>query len=117
MGHSDLKNYTISADVRGARMSDQLPDIGLTAHGYVLDLMGESRVVFARTLDLNAYVIAGIFYFATVLVFDQVWAAPRPLGEQDLLVLPGVGQSIDRHRIPAHLASPGGPGSRGCARV
>ena len=24
-------------------MNDQLPDIGLTAHGYVLDLMGESQ--------------------------------------------------------------------------
>lgn len=49
MGHSDLKNYTISADVRGARMSDQLPDIGLTAHGYVLDLMGESQQLQLRT--------------------------------------------------------------------
>ncbi len=49
MGHSDLSNYTISADVRGARMSDQLPDIGLTAHGYVLDLMGESQQLQIRT--------------------------------------------------------------------
>ncbi len=43
MGPSELSEYTISADARGARMSDQLPDIGLTAHGYVLDLMGESQ--------------------------------------------------------------------------
>ena len=49
MGHSDLSEYTISADVRGARMSDQLPDIGLTAHGYVLDLMGESQQLQIRT--------------------------------------------------------------------
>jgi outer membrane protein assembly factor BamB len=49
MGHSDLTGYTISADARGARMSDQLPDIGLTAHGYVLDLMGESQQVQIRT--------------------------------------------------------------------
>lgn len=49
MGHSDLSEYTISADVRGARMSDQLPDIGLTNHGYVLDLMGESQQVQLRT--------------------------------------------------------------------
>jgi hypothetical protein len=49
MGHSDLSEYTISADARGARMSDQLPDIGLTAHGYVLDLMGESQQVQLRT--------------------------------------------------------------------
>ena len=49
MGPSDLKNYTISADARGARMSDQLPDIGLTNHGYVLDLMGESQQLQIRT--------------------------------------------------------------------
>ena len=49
MGHSDLKEYTISADARGSRMSDKLPDIGLTGHGYVLDLMGESQQVQIRT--------------------------------------------------------------------
>jgi outer membrane protein assembly factor BamB len=49
MGHSDLSQYTISADIRGARMSDQLPDIGLTAQGYVLDLMGESQQLQIRS--------------------------------------------------------------------
>jgi hypothetical protein len=49
MGPSDLSEYTISADVRGSRMSDQLPDIGLTNHGYVLDLMGESQQLQLRT--------------------------------------------------------------------
>ncbi len=49
MGHSDLSQYTISADVKGARMSDQLPDIGLTNQGYVLDLMGNSQQLQIRT--------------------------------------------------------------------
>lgn len=49
MGPSDLSDYTISADARGKRMSDQLPDIGLTSHGYVLDLMGESQKLQIRT--------------------------------------------------------------------
>lgn len=49
MGHSDLSEYTISSDVMGARMSDQLPDIGLTNQGYVLDLMGESQQLQIRT--------------------------------------------------------------------
>ncbi|MCH5374316.1 MAG: PQQ-binding-like beta-propeller repeat protein, partial [Planctomycetes bacterium] len=49
MGPSDLSEYTISADVRGTRMSDQLPDIGLTNHGYALDLMGESQQLQLRT--------------------------------------------------------------------
>ncbi len=30
-------------------MSNQLPDIGLTAHGYVLDLMGESQQLQIRS--------------------------------------------------------------------
>ena len=49
MGPSDLAEYTISADVKGSRRLDQLPDIGLTAHGYVLDLMGESQELQIRT--------------------------------------------------------------------
>ena len=49
MGQSDLSQYTIAADVRGARMNDKLPDIGLTNLGYVLDLMGQSGQVQIRT--------------------------------------------------------------------
>lgn len=49
MGSSNLKNYTIAADVRGSRANDQLPDIGLTAHGYVLDLMGNSQQLQIRS--------------------------------------------------------------------
>ncbi|TWU57172.1 outer membrane protein assembly factor BamB family protein [Rubripirellula reticaptiva] len=49
MGPSDLAEYTIAADAMGKRMSDQLPDIGLTNHGYVLDLMGESQQLQIRT--------------------------------------------------------------------
>ncbi|MCC9644314.1 PQQ-binding-like beta-propeller repeat protein [Rhodopirellula sp. JC740] len=49
MGSSDLTNYTIAADVRGDRNNDQLPDIGLTAHGYVLDLMGNSQQLQIRS--------------------------------------------------------------------
>ena len=59
MGHSDLKEYTISADVRGARMSDQLPDIGLTAHGYVLDLMGENQELELRTWSAQHRIARG----------------------------------------------------------
>jgi hypothetical protein len=49
MGSSDLQNYTIAADVQGQRANGQLPDIGLTAHGYVLDLMGNSQQLQIRT--------------------------------------------------------------------
>ena len=50
-GPSEMSNYTIAADVRGDRTGDQLPDIGLTAHGYVLDLMGNSQQLQIRTWD------------------------------------------------------------------
>jgi outer membrane protein assembly factor BamB len=49
LGPSDLAGYTISADVRGARTEDQLPDIGLTAHGYAMDLMGQHQQVEIRS--------------------------------------------------------------------
>lgn len=49
MGPSDLSNYTISADVKGQRNEDQLPDIGLIAQGYTLDLMGNSQQLQIRT--------------------------------------------------------------------
>jgi hypothetical protein len=48
-GHSDLSNYTIQADVRGAVEDDKMPDIGLVAQGYVLDLMGESQQLQIRS--------------------------------------------------------------------
>jgi len=49
MGPSNLSNYTILADVKGSEMSDQLPDIGLIAQGYTLDLMGNSQQLQIRT--------------------------------------------------------------------
>ncbi len=49
MGQSELSEYTIAADVRGAKSQDKMPDIGLTAQGYVLDLMGQSQQLQIRT--------------------------------------------------------------------
>ena len=42
MGHPDLHDYTVQADVRGsARADGKMPDIGLIAQRYTLDLMGK----------------------------------------------------------------------------
>lgn len=49
MGPSDLANYTIEADVRGEVVQDQLPDIGLIAQGYTLDMQGNSQQLQIRT--------------------------------------------------------------------
>ncbi|PQO26972.1 serine/threonine protein kinase [Blastopirellula marina] len=49
MGHTDLHDYTIEADVMGHELDGQLPDIGLIAQGYEFILMGnESK---ARVLS------------------------------------------------------------------
>jgi hypothetical protein len=48
-GHSNLSNYTIEADVKGARTNDKMPDIGLIAQGYALDLQGNSQRLQIRS--------------------------------------------------------------------
>jgi len=59
MGPSDLANYTMTADVRATRMSNQLPDIGLTSHGYALDLMGQSQQLQLRTWSAQLRLLRG----------------------------------------------------------
>jgi outer membrane protein assembly factor BamB len=49
MGYPDLSNYTITADVQGARTNDKMPDIGLLAQGYALDLQGENQKLQIRS--------------------------------------------------------------------
>ena len=49
MGHSDLHDYTIQADVRGSVNDGKLPDIGLIAQGYTLDLQGAEQKLEIRT--------------------------------------------------------------------
>ena len=49
MGHSDFSNYTIQADVKGAVVDGKLPDIGLIAQGYTLDLQGANQKLQIRT--------------------------------------------------------------------
>lgn len=49
MGPTDLKGYTIEADFKAEDGADKLPDMGLIAQRYVLDLMGESQQLQIRT--------------------------------------------------------------------
>jgi len=49
MGPSDLHDYTIQADVRGAEVDGKLPDVGLIAQGYTLDLQGADQKLQIRT--------------------------------------------------------------------
>ena len=48
-GPSDLSDYTIQADVRGSIADGKMPDIGIIAQGYALDLQGASQKLQIRT--------------------------------------------------------------------
>ncbi|MBX7165028.1 MAG: PQQ-like beta-propeller repeat protein [Pirellulales bacterium] len=49
MGHVDMHDYTIQADVRGEIRDNKLPDMGLIAQRYTLDLMGASQQLQIRS--------------------------------------------------------------------
>ena len=48
-GHPDLSDYTIQADVKGAITDNKMPDIGLIAQGYALDLQGAMQKLEIRS--------------------------------------------------------------------
>ncbi len=49
MGPQDLHDYTVTADVKAAEGTTKLPDMGLIAQRYTLDMMGESQQLQIRT--------------------------------------------------------------------
>jgi hypothetical protein len=49
MGPTDLHDYTIQADIRGATMNGKMPDMGLIAQRYTLDMMGAKQQLQIRT--------------------------------------------------------------------
>ncbi len=56
LGQSDLSNYTIQADVMGAKATNEtgitkMPDIGLSAQGYTLDMRGDYQELQIRLWD------------------------------------------------------------------
>ena len=48
-GPTDLHDYTVQADVRGSRNANKLPDMGVIAQRYTLDLMGASQQLQIRS--------------------------------------------------------------------
>lgn len=43
MGHPDLHDYTVQCDFKAAVVDDKLPDAGVIAQGYTLEVSGENR--------------------------------------------------------------------------
>ena len=48
-GHPEMSNYTIQADIRGSLKDNKMPDIGLIAQGYTLDLQGANQALQIRS--------------------------------------------------------------------
>ncbi len=65
MGHPELSDYTIQADIKGALTDNKLPDIGLIAQGYTLDLQGANQKLELRTWVPHDY--------RTKVVLDYPW--------------------------------------------
>jgi hypothetical protein len=49
MGHSDLHDYTVQADLRASIRDGKLPDMGVIAQRYTIDMMGASQQLQIRT--------------------------------------------------------------------
>ena len=49
MGQTDLHDYTVQADVKGDIKNNKMPDIGLIAQRYTLDLMGAGQQLQIRS--------------------------------------------------------------------
>jgi len=48
-GPIDLHDYTVQCDAKAYTWNDKMPDMGLIAQGYALDLQGQSQLVEVRT--------------------------------------------------------------------
>ena len=60
MGSPDLSDYTIQADVKAFARDGKLPDMGLIAQRYTLDLMGAKQQLQIRTWTPQEYLQANV---------------------------------------------------------
>ena len=51
IGTPDMAGYTISADVMGKQVRDNLPNMGVTAHRYILQLVGNEQKIRVSAWD------------------------------------------------------------------
>ena len=51
IGTPDMAGYTISADVMGEQVRDNLPNMGITAHRYILQLVGNEQKLRVSAWD------------------------------------------------------------------
>lgn len=68
-GPSDLHDYTIQADVKASKQNDKIPDIGVIAQGYTLEMHGAAQKLF-----LNSWVPHDKRHFKLI---DFAWEADK----------------------------------------
>jgi outer membrane protein assembly factor BamB len=60
IGTSDMAGYTVSADVMGEQVRENLPNMGVTAHRYILQLVGNEQKLRISAWDAIPRVIEEI---------------------------------------------------------
>ena len=51
IGTPDMKGYTVSADVMGEKVRDNMPNMGVTAHRYILQMVGNEQKLRVSAWD------------------------------------------------------------------
>lgn len=114
-GPTDLYNYTITADVKAQSGTSKLPDMGVIAQRYVLDLMGESQKLQIRTWAAQLRMAqsvpvqweAGVWYTLKLqasledgkaILKGKVW--PREEAEPDAWTVTAIDEAPNRNGSP-----------------
>jgi outer membrane protein assembly factor BamB len=93
MGHDDLHDYTVQADLRASIEDNQLPDMGVIAQRYTIDMMGQSQ-----QLQIRSWPPQVATHLGKTVPFEwkpEVWytvkfqAATEPNGKGKRVVLRG----------------------------
>jgi hypothetical protein len=93
MGHADLHDYTMQADLKAAIQNNQIPDMGVIVQRYTLDMLGQSQALQIRSWPPQVRT-----HFSKTIPFDwkpNIWyavkfqASTEPSGDRARVVLRG----------------------------
>jgi hypothetical protein len=86
MGHTDLANYTIQADVLANIKDNKVPDIGIIAQGYILDVRGAHQELQLRTWGTQMRVGTTMKFPSTPNVWYTMKLRVEPKGDASVAV-------------------------------
>ncbi|HVT58458.1 MAG TPA: PQQ-binding-like beta-propeller repeat protein [Thermoanaerobaculia bacterium] len=85
IGPPTLRDYTVQADLLGTQAGQVLPDMGLIASGYVLDLMGASQRLQLRAWDTELRLMEQVDFKWTPDVWYTMKLRAEVQGDQGLI--------------------------------